>query len=207
MRLLGKRHTQQQVWSLNSEGRGLQEGADRELVSRCLSGDWSAFEALVSEHQGFVYGLAYRLVGNHQDADSVVQDAFFKAYRGLTGFDGRACFKTWLCRIAVRTSLDVLRRRRSRPRVASLEHSDAPAARGSEAPDKVLEYQQLKEAVGVAMEELPGEQRAALTLVAVEQMSYREAAAAMACSEGTLAWRIARARERLWDMLGPVLKD
>src|SRR5881628_3404008 len=78
-------------------------------LDRARQGDRDAFGRLVRRHQRRVYAAALHILGNHSDADDATQEAFVRAYRGLTSFDGRADFFTWLYRIAVNTALNALR--------------------------------------------------------------------------------------------------
>lgn len=154
-----------------------------------------------------VYSLSFRVTRDHHDADTITQEAFIKAYRNLASFRRRSGFKTWLYRITVRAGLDFLRQRRARPRSASLHGSEQDPPDTSPRPEQVLEARQMQDLLTGAIEMLPEKQRMAITLVTQEQLTYREAAEALACSEGTLAWRVSRARERLQELLGPNLEN
>jgi len=79
---------------------------DLGLVARTRAGESDAFRVLVERHSRALFGLAYRMTGNQQDAEDVVQDSFLRAYRQLARFDQRAGFGTWLYRIAVNCSLE-----------------------------------------------------------------------------------------------------
>ena len=83
------------------------------LIERVLAGDTDAFEPLVTEHQNMVYRLAYRMVGNEQDAWDVSQDTFLKAFNALSSFRGESRFSTWLYRLAGNAATDLLRSRKS----------------------------------------------------------------------------------------------
>ena len=87
------------------------EGTDAGAVARARAGDREAFQALVERHSRNVFRLAFRMTGNEEDADDVVQETFLKAYRSLPGFAGRSQFSTWLHRIAANCALDLMRRR------------------------------------------------------------------------------------------------
>src|SRR6478672_12758013 len=87
------------------------EMTDLAAVSRARSGDADAFRDLVQRHSRTIFRVAYRMTGNEHDADDVVQETFLRAYRQIEKFEERANFGTWLHRIAVNCSLDLLRSR------------------------------------------------------------------------------------------------
>src|SRR5919198_4849885 len=82
------------------------------VLARARQGDGEAFRALVERHSRSVFRLAYRLTGNEQDAEDVVQETFLRAYKQLQNFESRASFGTWLYRIAANYSLDLIRSRK-----------------------------------------------------------------------------------------------
>src|SRR5512139_2226325 len=84
------------------------------VLARARQGDSEAFRALVERHSRSVFRLAFRMTGNEQDAEDVVQESFLRAYRQLSKFDERASFGTWLYRIAANCSLDLVRARKRR---------------------------------------------------------------------------------------------
>jgi RNA polymerase sigma-70 factor (ECF subfamily) len=88
---------------------------DEALVAAAKSGDHPAFLELWRRHSNRVFKTAYRITGKREDAEDVIQDAWIKAYLHLNTFDGRAKFVTWLTRIAINSSLMILRRKRSHP--------------------------------------------------------------------------------------------
>src|SRR6266705_3369770 len=87
---------------------------DLAFVAKARGGDTDAFRVLVERHSRPLFRLAFRMTGNQQDAEDVVQDSFLRAYRQLGKFDERASFGTWLYRIAVNCSLDLVRSRKRR---------------------------------------------------------------------------------------------
>ena len=89
--------------------------SDTELVARLQRGDDSAFEAIVRTHSGRLLSVARRFLGNNEDAQDAVQDAFIRAYKAIHTFEARAQLHTWLHRILVNTALMKLRDRRRRP--------------------------------------------------------------------------------------------
>src|SRR5271154_6937601 len=87
---------------------------DLEAAEEARKGNQLAFRVLVERHSRSVFRLTFRMTGNEQDAEDMVQETFLRAYKQLHRFDGRAAFGTWLYRIAANCSLDLLRTRRLR---------------------------------------------------------------------------------------------
>ena len=87
---------------------------DPSVVARARDGDRDAFRALVEKHSRYIYSLAHRMTGNAQDAEDVVQEAWLKAHKQLSRFEARADFRTWMHRITVNCSIDLIRARRHR---------------------------------------------------------------------------------------------
>jgi RNA polymerase sigma-70 factor, ECF subfamily len=87
------------------------ETSDATAIDRARGGDSDAFRLLVERHSQPIFRVAYRMTGNQHDADDVVQETFLRAYRTLDRFEERSNFGTWLHRIAVNCSLDLLRAR------------------------------------------------------------------------------------------------
>src|SRR4029078_10200099 len=90
------------------------EWDDETAAAKVKAGDADAFRALVERHSRPLFKLAFRLTGNEQDAEDVVQESLLKAYRPLGRFESRANFGTWLHRIAANCAIDLLRSRQSR---------------------------------------------------------------------------------------------
>ena len=88
---------------------------DEDLIRQARSGDVAAREELFRRHFNMAYRVAFRQLGQEQDAQDAVQDAFVKALRHLDDFDGRSGFKTWLMRIVTNAAFDLGRRRKRRP--------------------------------------------------------------------------------------------
>src|SRR5271168_4348233 len=90
------------------------EDSDSVAVARVKAGDGDAYRALVERHSRSVFRLAFRMTGNEQDAEDVVQESMLRAYKQLSKFDDRASFGTWLYRIAANCSLDLVRSKKRR---------------------------------------------------------------------------------------------
>src|SRR6267378_6515683 len=100
------------------------ELTDLAFVAKARGGDNDAFRVLVERHSRPLFRMAFRMTGNEQDAEDVVQDSFLRAYRQLGKFDERASFGTWLYRIAVNCSLDLVRSRKRRSELMTPEDSE-----------------------------------------------------------------------------------
>ena len=86
------------------------EDSDSVAVARVKAGDGDAYRPLVDRHSRSVFRLAYRMTGNEQDSEDVVQETFMRAYKQLHRYEARSSFSTWLYRIAANYSLDLVRR-------------------------------------------------------------------------------------------------
>src|ERR1700685_1806325 len=123
------------------------EDSESVAIARAKAGDGDAYRVLVDRHSRSVFRLAYRMTGNEQDAEDVVQETFLRAYKQLHRYEARASFGTWLYRIASNYSLDLVRSRKRHPQ-SPLEESAAPGeetgnavhgvASGDPGPDRLL---------------------------------------------------------------------
>jgi RNA polymerase sigma-70 factor (ECF subfamily) len=183
-----------------------EETADRdaELVERLRKGDSKALDELFRRHRDAAYGIAYRLLGNAEDALDVVQEAFIHVLRGIGAFRGQSTFRTWLYRIVTHAALDYRRWRAVRA-TGSLDVETAlePAAKGPAKPSPVEEAatNDLRKAIEKALANVSDRNRAALVLYAIEGMSYQEIAQVLDISIGTVMSRIFNARQRLKELL------
>jgi RNA polymerase sigma-70 factor (ECF subfamily) len=180
---------------------------DRELVDRARGGDTRAFGQLVRRHQQRIHRLAMHLVRNRAEAEDVMQETFIRAYRALARFDGRSEPYTWLYRIAINLSLNVLRSRKAQrtttdsddPRLDGL--TGAGAGHSAYDPPADAARQQLYRALSRGIDELSDTLRATLVLVCIDGRSHEEAAAILGAPEGTIAWRIHEARRKLREYM------
>src|SRR5438128_10170572 len=98
------------------------------VLARARQGDGDAFRVLVERHSQSVFRLAFRMTGNEQDAEDVVQESFLRAYRQLGRFESRANFGTWLYRIAANCSVDLMRAKQARHDQSRAESLDQEGA-------------------------------------------------------------------------------
>ena len=165
---------------------------DKELVARVQQGDRAAFDLLVLKYQHRIVKLVSRYVRESADALDVTQEAFLKAYRALPKFRGDSAFYTWLYRIAINTAKNHLVAASRRPIEVELENQDGEQIeleelqKTIETPEHLLLTDEIKQTVIDAMERLPDDLRAAITLRELEGLSYEEIALAMDCPIGTV---------------------
>lgn len=187
------------------------ENVDLELVRRVQRGDSAAFDLLVRKYQHRVVALIGRYVHDWSEAQDVAQETFLRAYRALGNFRGDAQFSTWLHRIAVNTAKNHLVAHKRRPPGEDIDIDDAEQfesalrLRDNDTPERELMRQEMEQTVMRAVEALPEELRAAITLREVEGLSYEEIAQQMQCPIGTVRSRIFRAREAIDVQLRPLM--
>ncbi len=182
--------------------------SDIDLVKRAQGGNQVAFGTLMKTHYERTYRLVFSVVRHEQDARDVCQEVWLTVWRQLENFRGDAQFSTWLHPIAVRRSLDHLRkRRRWYDRFLPL---DRPADEAPNQLESISTQSQNDESesneriirVRRALENLPPKHRAVLALRELEGLSYEEIASAMKIPSGTVMSRIYHARRVLAKKLG-----
>ena len=180
------------------------ESTDEALWLRVKDGELDAFNVVMKRYERRLFGFIVNLVGSPQEAEDILQDTFLRAYRNRAQWNGRrAKFSTWLYAIAINRARDILRKRR-RFLVRSLEDQ---AGEGREVADVVpdrrenprrsAERAELSNRLMRAFQDLPRQLREVLLLSECEGLDYREIAAVVGCSVGTVKSRAFRARKEL----------
>ena len=175
-------------------GRPLDES---DLIRRAQRGDTHAYEELVNAYQGIAFRTAYVIARNASDAEDAAQDGFVKAWRALGRFREGAPFRPWLLRIVANEASN---RRRSAGRRASLALRAAtqqPSGDAAPSPEAAILTSEQREALLGAVNELPEEQRAVISLRYFVGLSEHEVAEALDVPPGTVKSRTSRALERL----------
>jgi RNA polymerase sigma-70 factor (ECF subfamily) len=185
--------------------------SDRTAVALASGGDQEAFRSLVEPHSRYVFNVAYRLTGSASDAEDVVQTTFLRAYQQLSRFEARADFRTWLHRITVNCSIDLIRSRRHRevghdPEDLEFESAGADSQPSGPGPDRLLLSSEIRERVAEGMSQLSASERLAFTLRHVEGLPIRDVALKMGLKTEAAKNSIFRAVKKMRVALEPFVE-
>ncbi|MGI6575184.1 MAG: RNA polymerase sigma factor [bacterium] len=177
---------------------------DRVLITRCIEGEQEAYGQLVERYQKKVYNIAYRMLGDGEDARDLTQEVFIKIYYALSDFRGDSTFSTWLYRITTNLCYDNLRKKRNQ--IAFSLDEPVQTEKGElgrqiptaeEGPEGLVEQKEFQQMVQQLINTLSAEQRSVLVMREFQDLSYEEIALALQCSLGTVKSRLSRARNAL----------
>ncbi len=186
------------------------EWTDGAAAEEARKGDQHAFRVLVERHSRAVFRLAYRMTGNEQDAEDLVQETFFRAYKQLHRFDGRATFATWLHRICANCSLDLIRLRKTRREQQTwtvaggddLHWLDQVAA-PDPSPERLTQSGQIAGLLGPALGQLSDMERTAFVLRHYEGCDIEEIARTLGVRANAAKHSVFRAVQKLRRALEP----
>ena len=185
------------------------EWTDAAAAEQARKGNQQAFRVLVERHSHAVFRLAFRMTGNEQDAEDLVQETFLRAYKKIRDFDGRAAFGTWLYRICANCCLDVLRARKSRRELQPAEESEETrswldtVAAPDPSPERVTQSRQIRRLLEPAMKRLSEMERAAFILRHYEGCDIDEIAQALGVQANAAKHSVFRAVQKLRRALEP----
>lgn len=186
------------------------EDTDSAAIARAKAGDKDGFRVLVERHSRSVFRLAYRMTGNEQDAEDVVQEAFLRAYRQLDSFEARAGFGTWVYRIAANCALDLIRvrkRHQERHALADEEGDELSIPAPGPAPDRVAYGSQVQQKISEALAGLSEQERTAFVLRHFEGFSIEEIGATLGTGVSATKHSIFRAVQKLRKTLEPIVSS
>ncbi len=176
----------------------VENDADPRLTSGALQPGIPTWDEIVEQHSARVYRLAYRLAGNHADAEDLTQETFVRVFRSLHTYTP-GTFEGWLHRITTNLFLDQARRR-AKLRVESIQEMQLPSD-WQDAPERQFEHANLAPDIQRALDALPPGYRAAVVLCDIEGYSYAEVAATLGVKLGTVQSRLHRGRALLREQL------
>jgi RNA polymerase sigma-70 factor (ECF subfamily) len=175
---------------------------ERTWIQQALRGDQSAFGQLVRAYERPVFNLAYRMLGDAEEAEDAAQETFLRAFSRLATYQPDRKFVNWLLSIASHHCVDRLRRHSRAPQLP-LDETIPPQYLTSdeERPEQVVDRKQTQEMVRKALETLPPDYRAAVVLRYWYDMSYEEIASTTGSTESAIKSRLHRARQMMADLL------
>ena len=174
---------------------------DEELMNAVRGGDLDAFVQIVTRHQSAAWSAAYGFTGDANEAEDISQEAFLRVLRAAPLYEATASFRTYLYRVVTRLCLDHAKKKRP-------IYTDAiPEPRGvGQSPHDVLTALECRRQVQDSLERLPSNQRLAVVLRYYEGLSYVEIAEALETTVKAVERLLARAREKLERILGPLIE-
>jgi len=188
---------------------------DLDLVEECKLGDRAAFTQLMQKYQNKIFGLAFRMLHNGEEAKDITQDVFFSVYRSIKKFKGESKISTWLYRIAINACINRLKskgRKDTVPLENKKQEGDLVAINEDnlisgriDTPSEALERKNLNSILEREIGKLPDEYRVVLVMRDVEGLTYEEIEKILKVPDGTVKSRLHRARMELKKKLSKIL--
>ncbi|MEP6635865.1 MAG: sigma-70 family RNA polymerase sigma factor [Acidobacteriota bacterium] len=185
---------------------------EKQFIERLKQGEAAAFEILVADRSGEIYGLLYRLTENSEEARDLTQETFLRAFQSIGHFRGESDLRTWIYRIAINQARNRWRwwRRRRRDATVSLDSADAHGnkplldtlrAEQGKTPEQETLAHERERALRVALQGLSRAYRETIILRDIEGFTYEEVAKTLGVNVGTVKSRLARGRQELRQKL------
>ncbi len=183
------------------------EQPDEYYIGQVLKGNTSAFEYLVKKYQDMVFGLALKMLKNHEDAEEMVQDSFVKAFRSLNSYRQESRFSTWLYRITYNGCITLLRKRKVE--IRSLDESNLKEQDEQKIHEQLNEVNQeeMVRYLHLALSKLPEVDQVLITLHYYEDQKVEDVSQITGLSESNVKVRIHRARRRMYELMNYYLKE
>mgnify|MGYP001768476266 FL=1 len=184
-----------------------------EFVDRLIAGDGLAFNELVDQTSGGIYGLGLRMLGNAQDAEDMLQETYLKAHKALSGFEKRSSLNTWLYRIATNEALMMLRKRRSEihfdpePTTQEEPGDEVEVVEWCCLPEKEFISEETRTELNQAIAKLSTALRMVFLLRDVRGFSTQETAEILQINEEVVKTRLVRARLKLREELSGYFRE
>jgi RNA polymerase sigma-70 factor, ECF subfamily len=179
-----------------------------ELIGRLKNGDTRAYAQIIDSYQEKILNLCYAFTHNRQDAEDVTQEVFIEVFQSIYRFRGEAKLGTWINRIAVNRSLDLLRKKKRKKRMAQMrsmlsfhDFTEEPIASAEASPEYTFEQQERAHLLAQAVNALAENQRIAITLSNYRGYDNSEIAELMGLSVSAVVSLIHRAKKNLYQRL------
>ena len=167
-----------------------------ELIHRCQAGDQEAHFRLYKLYSRAMYNVGYRITGNEEDAEDVLQEAFISAFKNLNSYRGDSSFGSWMKKIVINKAINVLKKRKWEL-MPENEEFDVPA----EEPEQAYRPELQVEMVRNAIMQLPDGYRSVLSMYLLEGYDHQEIAGIMGITESTSKSQLNRAKSKLRELL------
>jgi RNA polymerase sigma factor (sigma-70 family) len=174
---------------------------DTYYINQILAGNSNSFSYIVDRHKDKAYNLAFRICGNHEEAEEIAQDSFLKAYRSLKNFRMKSSFTTWLYRIVYNTTISFVRIKKKG--VLSLEDfpADATDFIGRNNSEEEADKEYRSALVNFALQKINEEERGLITLYYYEDMSTEEISDVTGISKSNIKVKLFRARQKMLEII------
>jgi RNA polymerase sigma-70 factor (ECF subfamily) len=174
------------------------QNRDADLIRKASSGDLGAYQEFIRLHSARIHAIAYQMVGNSIDAQDIAQDVFTKLYISLKTYKSQFSFSTWLYRLTVNRSIDYLRKHGRQKTISFEKISDESVFKDrTQAPDRILELNELKGAIQLISGELTHKQRKVFVLRDLQGFSTEEIAEILSCRVSTVRVHLSKARNHI----------
>ena len=184
----------------------MNQKGDIVYIEQVLQGKVIAYSYIVERHKDKAYNLAFRICGNHEEAEEIAQDSFLKAYRSLSGFKMKSSFATWLYRIVYNTAISQVRIKKKG--ILSLEDfpADATDFIGHNSSEEEAEQEYRSSLINFALQKLKDEERGLISLYYYDEMNFDEIFAVTGISKPNIKVKLFRARQKMLEIIEKVEK-
>lgn len=176
---------------------------ENELIENCRKGNHAAFECIYRKYSGLVFSIAFHVLKDHHVSSEVTQDVFIKVYQKLDGFRENSSFKAWISKIALNSTLGILRKKNETVPIENIEK----ASSDNVIPDRALEFNELNGRLDKAVSEMTDELKEVFSLAVLGRTSYKEIADMLNISIESVKVRVFRARKFLKERLGKYMEE
>ena len=175
-------------------------------IVQIVAGNSNSFSYIVDRHKNKAYNLAFRICGNHEEAEELAQDSFVKAYRSLGGFKMKSSFATWLYRIVYNTAISHVRIKKKG--ILSLEDfpADATDFIGTNTSEEEADREYRSSLVNFALQKITEEERGLISLYYYDDMSTDEISDITGISKSNIKVKLFRARQKMQEIIEKVEK-
>lgn len=179
--------------------------SDIAVIERILAGDTSGYRVLAQRHKDYAFTLAYRIVGNHEDAEEIAQDAFMQAFGALPTFNREAKFTTWFYRIVFNAAAGF--KRKHKIWTDDLDTSTEAQRVAAQQPAEALQQDEQRHYLRLAMHRMLPDDATILTLFYLQEHTLDEIATVTGITADTVKVKLHRARKRLAEEMKLLLKN